>query len=364
MLDRAKLSKQLEIAVRQSFDAIFHEIAIARAIWNKITEDKNFVAKVNNSQSDLNMPAWQANLDLDAKINLGADNDIPYTVISVDGSQIYPDRHRGTDCFLINISEVILHYGHSKSGAKLESFPYVYSLESEFNSEEFVNCKRQELELYHGVELAKKIRSRVDNFVLLLFDGSLIYWNLQSKDEKIKNHFFDKYNSILEQCFNEGIIIASYISLPKSKDLVSLLRFEVQDKNLFEFLTDADLVSFYLNDFDRSIVFSSNVQVVQDYSEGIKPYFFYLNTGSEIGRIEIPKYVAANEQMLQSLQKVIVDQLKKGNGYPVALSEAHEQAVVKNHEKELFYAMINSLNKNRGNLRISNKLSSKYFPAI
>lgn len=361
MLDRTKLSKQLEVVVGNSFYSAFQEVDIARKLWSKIISSVEFSEAVFNADRSWGLPQWAGNLDLKKEISA---NCASYTVVSVDGSQIYPDRHRGTDCFLINISEIILHYGQARSGAKLESFPYVYASEDDSGSEDLVNCKRQEMEFYHGLQLAKKVKERAPNNVILLFDGSLIFWHLQSKDEKIKNRFLAKYISILQQCADEQIILASYISLPKSKDLVNLLRFDSDNKELFEFLTDVDVVNFYLPEECRSNIFVSNAAIVQEYPKDLKPNFFYLNTGSEIARIEFPNYVAQNKAMLETLDRSILDQVKKGNGYPVALSEAHEHAVIKTHEKELFYALIGSLGKTQQNLRNSSKLTSKYYPSI
>ena len=56
--------------------------------------------------------------------------------------------------------------------------------------------------------------------------------------------------------------------------------------------------------------------------------YFYLNTGSEIGRVEMPIWVAEDDRMLNLLHSCLLNQLSKGQGYPLALQEAHEQAVV------------------------------------
>src|SRR3990167_11109409 len=212
MLDKAKLSSKLKEVVKHSFDSISQERFVAERLWQEAIKDETLFDRAKNANEIKN------------------DH---YTLVAVDGSQIYPDRHQGTDCFLINVSEVILHYGQGRSGAKIESFPYVFSSDSEFDSDELVDCKRQELEFKHGLEVAKRVKSKTKNSVLLLFDGSLIFWHLQSKGEAIKKHFLKSYIQILNQCFENGIFFASYISLPKSKDLISILRFQAQNKNLF-----------------------------------------------------------------------------------------------------------------------------------
>jgi NurA-like 5'-3' nuclease len=37
---------------------------------------------------------------------------------------------------------------------------------------------------------------------------------------------------------------------------------------------------------------------------------------------------------------LILDQCRKGQGYPVALSEAHEQAVISGADREEFWALV------------------------
>ena len=63
-------------------------------------------------------------------------------------------------------------------------------------------------------------------------------------------------------------------------------------------------------------------------------YFCYINIGSEIARIEFPEWVAENSRLLNQALEIVFSQVNKGFGYPIALSEAHNQAVMKTF---LFY---------------------------
>ena len=67
------------------------------------------------------------------------------------------------------------------------------------------------------------------------------------------------------------------------------------------------------------------------------------NIGNEIARIEMPGWVAQDEEMLKRVMSIIIDQCNKGNGYPVAVSESHEQAVVKGPEREFFFHMLTKM---------------------
>ncbi|MDZ4230456.1 MAG: nuclease, partial [Dehalococcoidales bacterium] len=56
-----------------------------------------------------------------------------------------------------------------------------------------------------------------------------------------------------------------------------------------------------------------------------------------------PQWVARNENLLNLTHSLILDQCRRGQGYPVALSEAHEQAVVTTADRENFWALVESL---------------------
>ncbi len=52
--------------------------------------------------------------------------------------------------------------------------------------------------------------------------------------------------------------------------------------------------------------------------------------------------MATNPASLDLVQAVVVDQCRRGQGYPVALSEAHEQAVVTGADRENFWELVES----------------------
>jgi NurA-like 5'-3' nuclease len=81
---------------------------------------------------------------------------------------------------------------------------------------------------------------------------------------------------------------------------------------------------------------------VKDYYGDHKVYFFYLRVGDEIARIEIPQWVAENEALLNLTHSLVFDQCRRGHGYPVALSEAHEQAVVTGADRDNFRELVES----------------------
>ena len=69
-------------------------------------------------------------------------------------------------------------------------------------------------------------------------------------------------------------------------------------------------------------------------------YFYYLNVGPEIARVEIPHWVAKDETLLSLGHSLILDQCRRGQGYPVAISEAHEQVVITGSDRQMFKRMM------------------------
>jgi NurA-like 5'-3' nuclease len=69
-------------------------------------------------------------------------------------------------------------------------------------------------------------------------------------------------------------------------------------------------------------------------------YFFYLKLEDEIARVEIPEWVAQDGKKLGLTHALMLDQCRRGQGYPVALSEAHEQAVVTGSDRQNFLQLM------------------------
>ena len=112
-------------------------------------------------------------------------------------------------------------------------------------------------------------------------------------------------------------------------------------------LTDRTLFAKILEAGERTQVFGSNSKILDRYGAH-RVDFFYLNVGSEIARVEVPRWVSADPALLDLAHAVAYDQAQKGMGYPVALAEAHQQAVVRGAERDLFYDMVAAVFRQRG----------------
>jgi len=294
-----------------------------------------------------------------------------FTVIATDGSHIDVDRHKSTRCYLINIGSVILHYG-TAPGATLDSFPHLY-----FGDEDLViapvgvkgreqliegvllGIKRSVDECQQLAKLAAELSP--DSLTLALLDGSLILWGLAAYPEFVTDVLLNKgflhYLEEIRQLSSNRLALASYISFPRSTDVVNVLRValcphdppdcdrycptdKARDCDKVAGVQDRELFSSLLGQGERSAVFITQSSVVEKHYGVHQVYFFYLRVGDEIARMEIPKWVAKDENLLNLVHSLVLDQCRRGQGYPVALSEAHEKAVVTTVDRENFWQLV------------------------
>lgn len=296
------------------------------------------------------------------------------TVIATDGSQIFPDRHEFSPCHLINLGVVILHYGTGERPL-LTSRPMLFHRERDMYRE--WNGKRMPV----NAEVISALRGAFEMQELALFaaqsarenretvgfsDGTLILWNLEGKPQQFQQEILAGYLHCFEQLKSDGVPVLGYISQPKSADVIHALRVGLCPENPtncdrcphkgkvpelpcepIDGVTDADLFAEFLDEGERSILFKSSSAILEAYGSH-HIHFFYLHAGYEIVRIEVPQWVTQRPALLDLVHAAAYDQAQKGMGYPVSLSEAHEQAIIRGNEREQFYRLLEKLYVHEG----------------
>ncbi|MFC1900685.1 DNA double-strand break repair nuclease NurA [Chloroflexota bacterium] len=295
-----------------------------------------------------------------------------FTVIAVDGSHIDIDRHQAARCCLINTGSVILDYGTSP-GAVLESIPSLYAgdedlviAESGVRGNERVvegallGIKRGVDECLRLAELAET--TPAGSSTLALLDGTLILWGLEAYPDFVGDILLEKgflhcLKRLKELNRDRKLALASYISHPRGMDVVNALKVAVcpnnpldTDKHCRDCMTrecdgmagvlDRDLFTDLLREEERSALFVTQSNIVQKRYGEHRVHFFYIKLDNEVARVEIPQWVASDKGLLVLTHSLILDQCKRGQGYPVALSEAHEQAVVTGADREYFWTLV------------------------
>ena len=108
----------------------------------------------------------------------------------------------------------------------------------------------------------------------------------------------------------------------------------------FRGLTDRALFGF-LRDGERSALFARGTAANEEFAKrGQAIWFFYLNTGADLARVEVPEWVAARPDWLDLVHAATYDQCLMNNGYPYVLTRADELAVILSGEREVLEAML------------------------
>ena len=317
-----------------------------------------------------------------------------FTVVATDGSHIDVDRHVSVRCSLINLGVVAMHYGETPD-AVLETEASLLSGDElviagpagrqELLEGALLGVRRATEELRALAEVAEGVPAHRPT--LALVDGSLILLGLAAREYEgarsyVREQLLDHaYLGVLDRmerlAVDRSFAVASYISFPRSTEVVNMLRVAVcphepadcdrhcaeggkrecdavagiQDRHLFEALLERG---------ERSPVFVSGSRSVRKHYGNHHVHFFYLKVDDEIARVELPQWAAESNELVDLVHCLIVDQCRRGHGYPVALMEAHEKAVVTTADREQFWQLVEiALAEDRLTLRSSGKKKSK-----
>ena len=295
-----------------------------------------------------------------------------FSVIATDGSQIDVDRHTLARCYLINIGRIRLDYGRN-SRATLESLPQLLLMIRRLLSRAALRSRLLKARCStsgarwtvpppggYGGRTAQKQPS------LAVIDGSLILWGLSGKEfpdfvveELLDKGFIKCLDDMFKLAKDRPLALASYISFPRSTDVVNALRLALCPHDIADCdkycgetnlgqrpcdavagVQDRDLFTNLLGEGERSALFTSQSKIVKENYGKHWVNFFYMKLEDEIARVEIPEWVAQDGKKLDLTHALMLDQCRRGQGYPVALSEAHEQAVVTGADRENFQQLV------------------------
>ncbi len=374
MLELSKVMAQV--------DAMSLEIAARQARYGKLVDDARKALRTYD----------QVDEALLAKIALARDKDSSWrgarpcsdslnarfsppetgeaaSLIGVDGSQIYPNRHGPALYFLINTGVIVLRQG-SGQAPLVQTRPQVFFSEDDLYDEDLylinadsVNARR---ELEEMRELARWSQSEraywnqeADRLILAMTDGPLLIWiSEKEKDaigEKVASERIRDYLDQIRTIQNSGAIPIGYVARPRSANVVRLLHVAQLDEqdiskdtvraSRYRALTDATLFR-NLAPNQRTALFSSTAQVNQTFANvGQEICFFYINVARNadtphIARVDLPRWAAETPGLLDRVHRAIYQDCD-GTDYPYVLIRAHELALVSYQERQDLEAMLN-----------------------
>jgi hypothetical protein len=392
MLDLAKIAAQIPGMSHH----LQNEVAANR---QRLTQAQSYVNKAQARQTELinRYHTWRDRLLFPVPVPvepLGDCYDISppperHSVFATDGSQIAPSHHEIVYCYLINIGRVMLHYGQNYHPL-LDSLPEIYykpedlyiSRQWGIRTEEWMGHRRTALEMQILAEMACRWVNPPGPHGdpnLVLVDGPLIYWFLEGLPPDARKYLLPPIFESWEQMRSAKIPFLGYLSSARAGESLNFLRLSAciheepncqvhcsnldsdLDQNhaqnlpqnlnkapepvrppcdLFEPLRDVTIWGQRLKPGQRSPLWQSSQRILDCYAPAQKIYFCYVHVGTEIARVEVPAWVAQDNALLDRSLGILLAQVSKGYGYPVALAEAHNQAVVRGSDRSRFFALL------------------------
>jgi hypothetical protein len=377
MLDLMKLTRQMQgigqhlteeaAATRQRLD-------LARRILTQAAERQDELMNQQQIWRDrLGFTAAVPMEPLDTKIDLTAAPAL-HTVLATDGSQIAPSHHEIAYCYLVNTGRVVLHYGQNRHPL-LDSAPEVFyrpedlyiSRQWGIRTEEWMGYRRTVSEAVVLAELATELAvyPEIATPTLAMVDGSLIHWFLDPLPADAREQILPPILAAWQQLKALRIPIVGYLSAARSGESMNFLRLqsctyiapdcqshclgsgmgsgigksEQAPCQVFSPLRDTALWGLVLEPGQRGAIWRSSAKILEAYGEQ-HIYFCYVHMGAEVARVEFPGWVAADPELLEIALSLSLTQVQKGYGYPVALAEAHNQAVVRGSDRARFFGLL------------------------
>jgi hypothetical protein len=366
MLDLTKLAQQMQgISQHLTVEATATRQRLERAelLMNQAFERQSDLVEMQQLWRDrLTFTAAEPIEPLDTRLAIEIAPSA-HTVIATDGSQIAPSHHEIAYCYLLNVGRIILHYGQSKLPL-LDSLPEVfYEAEDLYRSrqwgirtEEWMGYRRTASESSILAELGDAL-APISAPTIAMVDGSLLYWFLEPLPTEARNEILTPILAAWDRLRSLHIPSVGYISASRSGEALNFLRLQscaylapdcttncntlngLAPCQVLEPLKDAALWGRLLQPGQRSPLWKSSARIQEFYGDHAI-HFCYVHVGSEIARVEVPAWVANDAEMLNAALSLVLAQVQKGYGYPVALAEAHNQAVVRGGDRARFFALL------------------------
>jgi hypothetical protein len=295
------------------------------------------------------------------------------TLIAVDGSQIYADRHAEVEYCLVNIGAILMRLGSGDAPITSIISQLIFADQLEGMSDGRLSLQRDMAERLRLLELVSEMQPPV----ITLTDGPLEIWTTTLEEGRVTGEFqknLEIYLGILHRLCELNITPAGYVDKPGADLVVRLLEVAHAGKEdlasfrtyrPFKGVTDGVLFRGILQPGERSAVFGIQSRSSRPYQGELALHFFYLNVGRPghpyLARVEIPRWVADSPLLLNNLHAVLMSQCAMigMRRYPYLLHRAHEAALVSLDDKEQVTQMIVNELRKRG-LEVDEQSAKQY----
>ncbi len=295
-----------------------------------------------------------------------------YRVLASDGSAIDPDPHFPARYAVIHVGlaglaysppacwteqRILLRYRREDMGISYPGTGDAVPVEGAV-----IQTLRAYEELRLLWEGTQQIPADALGRPLLTMMDAIILWTHRGSGpghDALKEDYLTRSVDLLERFRQAGIPLVSFISTPHHREVVHTLlaqfcpdgrRLDCGDCTdpqgpctVLRGLQDGDLFAF-LSPGERSALFQPIYQ--GDTGWRLPPAarrrdpcisFFYVNTGLEVARVELPRWIH-EAGLTDQVQGILLDQCSsrraETTGYPVALTLAHDEAILTSADRQ------------------------------
>ncbi|MCZ7406557.1 MAG: DNA double-strand break repair nuclease NurA [Candidatus Methanoperedens sp.] len=284
---------------------------------------------------------------------------------AVDGSQIYSDKNFEIPIAVIQTSSIFNRHTENsdynqETGASIIT-PGEFEEASVYSfGSEYVDARRFSMECDTIIRLMKEHEK-----LYVLLDGALILAHINVLNRKIREIYINAIVKLLSASRETHNTIIGFIDTTMPRDITLMMHFlfglkktKLSDTHLFSHLLWGERTAAFLCDRDdrRGEVSSSVLDNYGLFKNSIA--FFYMRLGNGLpSRVEFPAWIHEKED-IDKLADIIRAQCVIRGNYPDILMRAHDAAVIRMSEHDLFYGMFDNFCKAHG---IKINKSAKHF---
>jgi hypothetical protein len=284
---------------------------------------------------------------------------------AVDGSQIYSDKNYEIPLAVIQTSQILNR--HTNDSDYKENTEAQIITPDEFESasvysfgSEYVDARRFALECDSIVNLMKE-----HDKPCVMLDGALILSHINVLNRNIRDIYVRAITKLLEASEKTHTSVIGFIDMTMPRDVTLMMHFlfglkkgKLSDTHLFSHLLWGERTAAFLCDRDdrRGDEARSVLDNYGKFRDRIA--FFYMRVSNGLpARVEFPAWMY-EEGMVDKIADIIRAECVIRSNYPDILMRAHEAAVIRMNEHDLFYGMLDNFCKAHG-IRINK--SAKNF---
>ncbi len=283
---------------------------------------------------------------------------------AVDGSQIYSDKNYEIPLAVIQTSRIFNR--HTDECDYEQEIEVTIITPDEFETasvysfgSEYVDARRFSMECDGIVRLMEK-----NEKIYVLLDGALILTHINVLNTNIRKIYINAITKLLEASERTRNPVAGFIDTTMPRDITLMMHFlfglkksKLSDTRLFSNLSWGERTAAFICDRDdrRGGESKSALDNYGRFRDGIAFFYMKLSNGLP-ARAEFPAWVH-KDGMTDMIADIIRAECVIRGNYPDILMRAHDAAVIRASEHDLFYGMLENFCREHG-IRINKSAKS------